>query len=409
MKYVSGLLLWLWLMSGMAQTPVVVIPMSGDDLQPLANIVTVALANGDFDDPVAAVNSIPDIGPEAPSATNPYLVVIAPGVYELDETLQMRDYVSIAGSGSKATILSGSIGTPADNSTSALVLAAGDARLSDLRIQNQAGGRGEEIAIGLFTDPDATNFLVQDVEIFVSGAFDLNIAMSNGFSGVTIRNVSLTAEGEIGSSSENIAMRNSSAPVTVEGLTAVARGGQEATGILNSFAAIELRNALVRVDSATDSNIGIRNEEQFEIDMQDMTINVSSGGQNDALSYGVFNDNSGPRINNTKISVFGTDESYGVFSTDSSEPILTEVNINMRSGDPAHGVYVESGTTRLRRCSMNGDDSSVTALEGATVVISNSMVADGNTGGGGTILCYQSASDEGSLGELNTSCDFPGP
>ena len=50
----------------------------------LKNVDTVAKANGDFTDPVAAVNSITDA-----SATNPYLVVICPGVYTITQTLMM--------------------------------------------------------------------------------------------------------------------------------------------------------------------------------------------------------------------------------------------------------------------------------------------------------------------------------
>ena len=62
----------------MAQNRVVVIPMSGDDLEPLANIITVAKNNGDFTNPIDAMNSISDA-----SETNPYLIVIAPGVYDI--------------------------------------------------------------------------------------------------------------------------------------------------------------------------------------------------------------------------------------------------------------------------------------------------------------------------------------
>jgi pectin methylesterase-like acyl-CoA thioesterase len=70
------------------------------------NIITVAKSGGDFTDPVAAVDSISDA-----SATNPYLVVIAPGVYTVTQTLQMKQYVDIAGSGEEVTKLTGAIKT----------------------------------------------------------------------------------------------------------------------------------------------------------------------------------------------------------------------------------------------------------------------------------------------------------
>ena len=55
-----GMLLLLTPLTVLAQTKVVVIPLFGDDAKPLKNIVTVAKANGNFADPVAAVNSIKD-------------------------------------------------------------------------------------------------------------------------------------------------------------------------------------------------------------------------------------------------------------------------------------------------------------------------------------------------------------
>lgn len=87
----------------MAQNRVVVIPLSGDDLEPLANIITVAKNNGDFTNPIDAMNSISDA-----SETNPYLIVIAPGVYDIGtDDLDIKSFVSVAGSGPKITVITG--------------------------------------------------------------------------------------------------------------------------------------------------------------------------------------------------------------------------------------------------------------------------------------------------------------
>lgn len=67
-----------------------------------ANVVVVAKSGGDFTDPVAALNSITNA-----SATNPYLVRIMPGVYEIPVTsFNMKDYVDVEGSGPEVTVLS---------------------------------------------------------------------------------------------------------------------------------------------------------------------------------------------------------------------------------------------------------------------------------------------------------------
>ena len=75
--------------------------------KPLKNVVTVAKANGIFTDPVAAVNSITDA-----SATNPYLVVIGPGVYTVTSPVVMKPYVDITGSGENVTKITGALSIP---------------------------------------------------------------------------------------------------------------------------------------------------------------------------------------------------------------------------------------------------------------------------------------------------------
>lgn len=71
-----------------------------------ANVVVVAKSGGDFDDPVAALNSITNA-----SASNPYLLKIMPGVYELASTaasrLHLKSYVDIEGSGKGVTKIKG--------------------------------------------------------------------------------------------------------------------------------------------------------------------------------------------------------------------------------------------------------------------------------------------------------------
>jgi len=127
MKSIFGFLFVLILftpMTVLAQSRVVVIPLFGDDPKPLKNIVTVAKANGDFKNPVSAVNSVTDA-----SASNPYLVVIGPGVYTLTQTLVMKEYVEIVGSGENVTRLEGAISTNSLDASSAVISGANNAAL----------------------------------------------------------------------------------------------------------------------------------------------------------------------------------------------------------------------------------------------------------------------------------------
>ncbi len=123
-----------------AQTKVVVIPMMGGDAINLKNVITVAKANGDFTNPIDAIDSIPTTGDESPNFTNRYLIVIGPGIYPIGlNQIIMREWVSIQGSGQEATLISGAVSTTAWDKNSAIVVGEDNAALSGLTIQNTGG------------------------------------------------------------------------------------------------------------------------------------------------------------------------------------------------------------------------------------------------------------------------------
>ena len=67
----------------------------GGDYQ---NVVVVAKSGGDYTSVQAAIDSITD-----DAADNPYLVWVAPGVYE--EQVTMKPYVHLQGAGQEATVI----------------------------------------------------------------------------------------------------------------------------------------------------------------------------------------------------------------------------------------------------------------------------------------------------------------
>lgn len=108
-----------------------------------------------------ALNSITDS-----SEANPYLVVIAPGVYSLSAPLVMARYISVVGSGRHATTLVAAIGATTIGLSTAVVVGSGPGRaLSDLSIVNT--GNGSDFSIGLLMEDD---LLVERLDIVVSGS-----------------------------------------------------------------------------------------------------------------------------------------------------------------------------------------------------------------------------------------------
>jgi len=156
----------------------------------LMNVITVSAENGDFTSPVEAIESITDA-----TDTNPYLIIIGPGVYDLGSTnLVMKEWVSIQGSGQEATKITGAVIT----GLRATVEGKNNTTLTDLTIENTGGGT-ESIAIR----NNNASPRIERVTAIASGGVEFNIGIYNhgAFSPMittfspTITNVTASASG----------------------------------------------------------------------------------------------------------------------------------------------------------------------------------------------------------------------
>jgi hypothetical protein len=169
---------------------VVAIPFNS--AKKLKNVVTVSATGGDFTDPVAAINSITDA-----SAGNPYLLVIGPGVYTLTQTLVMKPFITIAGSGKNATTLTGAISDPSSPTNSAIVVGSNNATLRDLTVTN-TGGSKYSLAVSATSHQSLD---IKNVIVNVSGGAN-NYGMNIVDSSPAITNVTINVSG----GTENIGM-----------------------------------------------------------------------------------------------------------------------------------------------------------------------------------------------------------
>ncbi|MDP3696338.1 MAG: hypothetical protein Q8R42_09505, partial [Desulfocapsaceae bacterium] len=203
---------------------VVVIPMGS--AKPLQNVVTVAKGNGKFTDPVAAVNSITDA-----TATNPYLVLIAPGTYTLATTLVMKPYVDISGSGENITKLSGAISSATPDTTSAVVKGANHTTLSNLSISNTGGN---SCSIGIYTTGLDFSARLQQVLVTVSGGSGFTFGICNtDHSSPIMTDVNVIVQGGVDGFNFGVLNQDYSSPIMTR-VNTVAQGGHWNYGVNNS-------------------------------------------------------------------------------------------------------------------------------------------------------------------------------
>ena len=242
-KRVLGLICILLLTApptALAQDGMIVVPVAVS--RPLQNVVTVSPVKGKFTDPVAAVASITDA-----SATNPYLVVIGPGVYTVTSPIVMKPYVDIAGSGENVTKITGAISTTAAE-TSAIILGSDNAALSSLTVENTGGAK-------------------------------VSIALYNRYASPMVKNVVAKATG--GESSYGV--RNHHSSPTLTGVTATGHGQTIGQGVHNYYYSHPAMTN-VNADGWGTNSCGIYNLSHSSPTMTGVTAMGGLGGN----SYGIY-------------------------------------------------------------------------------------------------------------------------
>ncbi len=139
------------------------------------NRTVVAKSGGDYTDPVAAMNAV-TTWCGTPSAINPCLIKIMPGVYDLGAgTLFLHSYVDIDGSGENNTVIKGT-GTVTEYYDRHILVygapAESNYQISNLTIDNI--GDGASRPVGLYV---GVNSRVVNTTVHVGGNSDMNIGV----------------------------------------------------------------------------------------------------------------------------------------------------------------------------------------------------------------------------------------
>ena len=256
---------------------------NGVDAESPARVIWVADdGTGDFLKLSTALVSITDA-----TATKPYVIKIAPGVYTETANVAMKNYVDVEGSGQNTTTINCACSSSSNNfDVSAAVISAGaiTAEIRHLTINNTGGSNN--MSVGVYTNGYSTDGVV------------------------TINNVTATAIVTVGGETTSLGVYNKSSSPTMTNVTATATGG--------TF------------------NRGVSNQSLSSPSMNNVTATATGGANN----YGVINISSSPTIRNSSIT--GTTNS--IFNDSSTAQVAVSMLDGLRDGGGIFcvGVYDES-------------------------------------------------------------------
>ncbi|EFO81369.1 hypothetical protein OSCT_0768 [Oscillochloris trichoides DG-6] len=293
---------------------------------PYAQVIVVAQSGGDFTRIQAALDSITDA-----SASKPYLVYVAPGVYT--ERVTMKAYVTIEGAGQGATIIRGT-GGGGGELNSATVLGASNATLRHLSIESD-GSDGKTFAVGIYNDSSSP----------------------------TINDVTITAYGGI----VNYSILNVSSAPTISHVITTTSGGTTTYGIYNYSSTPTISHVTITTSGETGS-IGIYNSSS-DPTISYVTI-VASGG---TTNSGFHNVSSSPTISNVRVTASGGTTTYGIFNTSGSAPTISNTTLSASGGTYNHGISNNTSSPTIRDSAISGSTYSI-YNDGSTTKVAYSML-----------------------------------
>jgi hypothetical protein len=355
-----------------------------------AGVVRVAKSGGDYPNVQTAIDSI-----TTASADTPYLVWVAPGVYE--EQVTMKPYVHLQGAGRDATVISSTVGGDEFPPTQATLVLTHHVSLRDLTVAN--GGTLTE-CIALLAPAGVTQTLVADVSARAQGHASENYAVhvmgiGGGYINLTLQNVDALAEnatdvnvglcnyyhstlvlrggtfiGRRGSSAQGISnaaddtllqaenvialaeqadynygLMNGEAVVSLQGGHFTARGGIETRGIYNyTWSVLQAEGVIALAEGGSDNNHGLENaRSQATLHGGAFT---ARGGDN---TRAIYNRRSTAELQAIGVTALAQDSStfnYGLYNADEAAATLQGGAFTGQGGTSASGIYnVDANTT----------------------------------------------------------------
>jgi hypothetical protein len=216
------------------------------------NVIVVAKAGGDFTTITAALASILTTGSGAPSATNPFLIMIGPGVY--NETVSLRNFVDLQGAGPGVTTIesTASATTPVKEAATVFASSTGlvNTRISNLSIVNRAS-TNVGIGVGLF-GTSTSEITLDNVTVVSLNGGARNLGLYIRASSPQIRNTTIRAFS--GSESAALMIDSAGAPTIRDSTLQASTATTVTTVLLSGTSSSSSRANLTIVNTLMDAN-----------------------------------------------------------------------------------------------------------------------------------------------------------
>ena len=252
-----------------------------------ARIVVVSPVGTPTENGTALLNALASITDA--SESNPYLLKIEPGVYDVGSTsVSMLQYVDVEGSGENVTKITGAGGTLVHDAT---VRTANYSELRFLTVENTGGA---DWATAIYCSSGSPK--ITHVTALASGGTAWSVGVFLNSSSAVLVDVTASASGE----SENRGVANHAASsATLIDVRATTVGGTMSYAVRNTnLSDLTMIGGTASASGATGTNTGVYQEDRSSMLLRGVIISASGG----TTSHGLHNAHGSAEVQDSQVS-----------------------------------------------------------------------------------------------------------